>query len=268
MRWEDTGAGRKWILESCWSPGWRLPWGLMDWNLQGHVGDSSEKSAHSSPSAGLRWLCPHIPRSHKCFLCVIWRRSSFTGPGGNYWGLLTHEKVWIQQMVSEFGMSKRISVAWSTSKVTKFIIMLSSWQWSVLNVGGKGRLEVQLPGAVMNGQKCFLDITIQESTVKKKIVPPETRLTSSAFQKRNEGWVTHRKCWIRDVICFKLPMRLEYEYTSFRSAVFLGVLAAGWVQRNTQGWRPWQGGYGPQHLNTAHLQLSDVCTCMYFLLHK
>lgn len=52
-------------------------------------------------------------------------------------------------------------------------------------VDDKGWVEESLAsGPLVNGQKCFLAIVIQESTVKKETVPLEIRLTASVLHKR------------------------------------------------------------------------------------
>lgn len=52
-------------------------------------------------------------------------------------------------------------------------------------VNDKGWVEESLAsGPLVNGQKCFLAIVIQESTVKKGTVPLEIRLTASVLHNR------------------------------------------------------------------------------------
>lgn len=52
-------------------------------------------------------------------------------------------------------------------------------------VDDKGWVEESLAsGPLVNEQKCFLAIVIQESIVKKEMVPVEIRLTASVLHKR------------------------------------------------------------------------------------
>lgn len=52
-------------------------------------------------------------------------------------------------------------------------------------VNDKGWMgESSASGPLVNGQKCFLAIVIQGSSVKKETVPLEIRLTASEFHKR------------------------------------------------------------------------------------